>query len=229
MELKLGKAKKGKSKIGGSVTLLNGKKYSIKAQTAPVDGVSPSVGYLPVKSLGTMHVAIGGTKFAGSLGGWHVQSASVCVPWSGKSATASVEMDDVSAFSGMVLTGLLPYSEVADVNNGKWKFKKAAGVKWGKPKKGAVPSVFYDPQSGKDLLVDDAKGTTNLSGMKLSYTPKKGTFKGSFKLYSLQGSGKKTKLKKYTVKVSGVVVDGVGYGIATCKKPAMTWAVTVTK
>lgn len=26
---------------------------------------------------------------------------------------------------------------------------------------------------------------------------------------------------------SGVVVDGVGYGIATGKKPAMTWAVTV--
>ena len=229
VELKLGKAKKGKSKIGGSVTLLNGKKYSIKAQTAPVDGVAPSVGYLPVKSLGTMHVAIGGTKFAGSLGDWHVQSASVCTAWSGKSATAAVEMDDVSVFSGKVLAGLLPYSEVADVNNGKWKFKKAAGVKWGKPKKGAVPSEFYDPLSGKDLLVDDAKGKTNLSGMKLSYTPKKGTFKGSFKLYTLQGSGKKTKLKKYTVKVSGVVVDGVGYGIATCKKPAMTWAVTVTK
>lgn len=26
---------------------------------------------------------------------------------------------------------------------------------------------------------------------------------------------------------SGVVVDGVGYGIATCKKPAAIWAVTV--
>ena len=227
VELKLGKAKKGKSKIGGSVTLLNGKKYSIKAQAAPVDGKSPTVGYLPVKSLGTMHVAIGGTKFAGSLGDWHVQSASVCMAWSGKSATASVEMDDVSAFSGMVLTGILPYSEVADVNNGKWKFKKAAGVKWGKPKKGAAPSEFYDPQSGKDLLVDVAKGKTNLSGMKLSYTPKKGTFKGSFKLYSLQGSGKKTKLKKYTVKVSGVVVDGVGYGLAVCKKPMLSCLVSI--
>jgi hypothetical protein len=71
-------------------------------------------------------------------------------------------MDDVSAFSGMVITGLLPYSEVADVNNGKWAFKKAAGVKWSKPKKGAVPSEFYDPLSGKDLLVDVAKGKTNL-------------------------------------------------------------------
>ena len=98
-------------------------------------------------------------------------------------------MDDVSAFSGKVLAGLLPYSEVADVNNGKWKFKKAAGVKWGKPKKG--------------------------------------TFKGSFKVYALQGSGKGTKLKKYTVKVSGVVVDGVGYGLAVCKKPMMSCPVSI--
>ena len=229
VELKLGKenVKKGTSKISGSVTLLNGKKYSIKAQAAPVDGISPAVGYLPVKSLGTMHVAIGGAKFAGSLGDWHVQSASVCTAWSGKSATASVEIDDVSAFSGMVLTGLLPYSEVADVNNGKWQFKKAAGVKWGKPKKGAALPEINDPESGKGLIVDTAKDKTNLSGLKLAYTPKKGTFKGSFKVYELQGQGAKTKLKKYTVKVSGVVVGGVGHGVAICKNPAAIWNVTV--
>ena len=63
--------------------------------------------------------------------------------------------------------------------------------------------------------------------MKLTYTPKKGTFKGSFKVYALEGTGKATKLKKYTIKVSGVVADGVGYGQATCKKPAVTWAVLV--
>ena len=34
--------------------------------------------------------------------------------------------------------------------------------------------------------------------------------------------GKATKLKKHTVNVTGVVVDGVGYGVATCKKPAAT-------
>ena len=70
-------------------------------------------------------------------------------------------------------------------------------------------------------------GKTNLSGMKLSYTPKKGTFKGSFKVYALQGSGKGTKLKKYTVKVSGVVVDGVGYGLAVCKKPMLSCPVSI--
>ena len=56
---------------------------------------------------------------------------------------------------------------------------------------------------------------------------KKGTFKGSFKVYALEGAGKARKLKKYTVIVSGVVVGGVGYGMATCKKNAASWPVTV--
>ena len=63
--------------------------------------------------------------------------------------------------------------------------------------------------------------------MKLTYTPKKGTFKGSFKVYALEGEGKATKLKKYTVNVSGLVVGGKGYGAATCKKPFAAWRVTV--
>ena len=92
---------------------------------------------------------------------------------------------------------------------------------------GAALPEIYDPTSGKGLIVDTSKGKTNLSSMKLTYAPKKGTFKGSFKLYELQGSGRGTKLKKYTVNVSGVVADGVGYGTATCKKPAARWAVTV--
>ena len=46
-------------------------------------------------------------------------------------------------------------------------------------------------------------------------------------MYALEGAGKATKLKKYTVNVSGVVVGGVGYGTATCKRPAVNWAVTV--
>ena len=56
---------------------------------------------------------------------------------------------------------------------------------------------------------------------------KKGTFKGSFKVYALEGAGKSTKLKKYSFNVTGVVVDGAGYGVATCKKPSVSWSVTV--
>ena len=110
--------------------------------------------------------------------------------------------------------------------NGKWAFAKAAGVKWARPKTITALPEIYDTESGKGLLVD-MKDKTNLSGIKLTYTPKKGTFKGSFKVYALEGAGRATKLKKYTVKVAGVVVDGVGYGVATCKTPAVRWAVTV--
>ena len=230
VELKLGKvnAKKGTSKIGGSVTLLDGKKITIKAVTVSgIDGKSPVTVSLEVKGRGTMHVAIGGTTFAGSLGDGHVQSASVGVAWGGASAAVSVETDDMSAFPGKVLADLLPAPEVADVNKGKWTFKKAAGVKWAKPKKGAELPEIYDAESGKGLVVDTSKGKTNLSGMKLTYTPKKGTFKGSFKVYELQGSGKGTKLKKYTFKVSGVVVDGIGYGLAVCKKPMLSCPVSI--
>ena len=111
--------------------------------------------------------------------------------------------------------------------DGKWKFAKAASVKWAKPKKGAAQPEIYDEVSGKGLIVDATKGKTNRSGLRLTYTPKKGTFKGSFKVYALEGTGKATKLKKYTVNVSGVVVGGIGYGTATCKRPAVSWPVTV--
>ena len=90
-------------------------------------------------------------------------------------------------------------------------------MKWAKAKGAAE----------KSLIVDTSKGKTNLSGLKLTYTPKKGTFKGSFKVYALDGSGKTVKLNKYTFNVSGFVFDGVGYGKATCKKPSVSWSVTV--
>jgi hypothetical protein len=48
-------------------------------------------------------------------------------------------------------------------------------------------------------------------------------FKGSFKVFALQAG----KLKKFTMNVSGVVVDGVGYGYATCKRPAVSWSMKV--
>ena len=90
----------------------------------------------------------------------------------------------------------------------------------------ALPDI-YDAASGKGLIVDTSRGRTNLSGLKLTYTPKKGTFKGSFKVYALETAGNGVKLKKYTVNVTGLVVDGVGRGMATCRKPAASWSVTV--
>ena len=227
VELKLGKVSKGKGKVSGSFVDLDGKKHTIKGpKLEGIDGNAPIAVALDVKDFGAMNVTIGGELFAGSLGNWHVQSANVGGNWTGRGATVTVDANDLSMFAGTVLEDLLPNEEQATVAGGKWTFAKAASVKWSKPKNGAEPPKIYDGDSGKGLFVDKSKGT-NLSAMKLSYTPKKGTFKGSFKVYALEGTGKSTKLKKYTVKVAGLVVDGVGYGAATSKKPVLTWSVTV--
>ena len=228
VELKLGKVKKGAGKISGSFIGLDGKKHNIKAvKLTGLDGTAPVTVSLEVKGVGTLSVTIGGDKFAGSLGSLHVQSAEVGGEGASGAGGVSVAMDDLSAFSGTVLADLLPKNEPAMMTRGKWKFAKAASVKWAKPKKGAPLPEIYDAASGKGLIVDTSKGKTNLSGIKLSYKAKKGTFKGKYKVYALEGEGKATKLKKYTVKVSGVVVGGVGYGVATSKKPAASWPVTV--
>ena len=82
------------------------------------------------------------------------------------------------------------------------------GAKWTLPKAGKVVYV-------KDTTnVDEAKTGENPSGLKLTYKAKEGTFKGSFKAYADVGG----KPKATTVNVSGVVVDGIGYGAAMVKK-----------
>lgn len=225
-ELKCGKVNKrtGGAKVTASLTDMDGKKKSYKAQQVKVTGRTVTVDFDGLK------VSIDGDTFTGGEdipGGLSVSSAEVGGNWAGREATVMVDVDDLSMFDGTVISRLLPYEEIAEVSGGKWKFAKAASVKWAKLKKGTVAPEIFDEDSGKGLVVDETKGKTNLSGMKLTYTPKKGTFKGSFKVYVLEGTGKATKLKKYTVKVSGVVVDGVGYGIATCKKPAISWSVLV--
>ena len=121
------------------------------------------------------------------------------------------------AIPGELQRDLLPNEESFSVSSGKWAFAKAATVKWAKDR---VTKEY-------GLVVDDSKGKTNLSGLKLTYATKTGQFKGSFKVYALEEKNGKTKLAKYTVNVIGFVVDGVGYGEASCKKPAATWSVTV--
>ena len=82
------------------------------------------------------------------------------------------------------------------------------GSKWTLPKAG---SVAYEKGT---TTVDEAKAGENPSGLKLTYKAKDGTFKGSFKAYvDVGGKPKATK-----VDVTGVLVDGVGYGAATVKK-----------
>ena len=70
-----------------------------------------------------------------------------------------------------------------------------------------------------EVTVSGTRWTTpksdNPSGLTLSWSSAKGTFKGKFKVFAVTEAGKS---KKYTAVVSGAVLDGVGYGTATIKK-----------
>lgn len=62
----------------------------------------------------------------------------------------------------------------------------------------------------------------NPSGLKLTYTAKTGMFNGSLSFYTLSNG----KLKKNSVTISGIVVNGIGYGTATLKKVGC-WPVVI--
>ena len=116
---------------------------------------------------------------------------------------ASFHMD-AAAFATVFGQTALPYlPDGVSVAQNDTKWVVAGGAKAGK-------------LTMKNGVLDDSKAGENPSGLKLTYKAKEGSFKGSFKAYADVGG----KLKATTVAVTGMMVDGVGYGTATCKKPA---------
>ncbi|MBQ6914196.1 MAG: thioredoxin family protein [Kiritimatiellae bacterium] len=84
----------------------------------------------------------------------------------------------------------------------------SSGSRWAFPKKGTAK---YDRKTGAFI---NTGAETNASGLKLTYTASTGAFKGTFLIYYKSSA---TRLGKLTAKVSGYVVDGVGYGVATVR------------
>ena len=78
-------------------------------------------------------------------------------------------------------------------------------------------SKWTFPKADTVKLVDGAAAVTkdngNPSGLKLTYKPKDGSFKGKLTVYAVQGG----KLKKLTANVTGVMVGKTGLGTATVK------------
>jgi len=240
VELKFGKInKKQVVKVSGSATLMvdgKAKKITAKAANVTVDATErvPSTTIAFKAPVGDMTFAMDAdgvftlknAKY--EMVGMRTRgSADITVVVGGAMPNGTlhfnVDMDSVPNFGkdGMLLELALPAAEPVKVSGGKWSFGKAATLKYAKDRAtGAYGLIGLD---------DSAK--PNVSGLKLTYTPKTGIFKGSFKLYATNESttpaGKAPKLKKYTVSVIGFVVDGVGYGEATLKKPAASWTVTV--
>ena len=84
-----------------------------------------------------------------------------------------------------------------------------SGKKWTLPKADKVK--FNRETETYDVTTDFG----NPAGLKLTFTASSGTFKGSFKVYTVTETGKS---KIHTAQVTGAVVDGVGYGTAIIKK-----------
>ena len=123
---------------------------------------------------------VGGALRGGERGTFRLASCNLAVP-------------------GEVQYDLLPYEEAFEVVGGKWKFAKAATVKWTKSR-----------ETGEFVRVVDVS-------------------RNKIKAYVLEDArnGKK-RLKKYSVNVAGFVLDGVGIGKATGRQSAGgPWPVTV--
>ena len=207
VQLKVAKpnGKKHDAKVSGAVTLLDGRKRMLKAVALGVPADKPLSGSVNVKGLGALSLAVGDDGFEGSVGGYSLSAAKVGGKWTRTDARVYAEAG--TALPHGTVERLLPSGVPVRAKGGKWAFDRAASITY---KKGALGGDA-DPKK------------PNLSAMKLTYTPKTGLFKGSFKVYAVQGG----KLKKYTVKVTGAVVDGAGTGVGKLAKPAAAWRVTV--
>ena len=207
VQMKAGKinAKKGTVKISGSATLLidgKARKVSAKAVNVALDATGRVFPVTlafkaPVGEM-SFEMAADGT-FTLKNGNYAMVDENVGGDWSKLGAKVYVAATGAALPEGTIAE-LLPDGETVIPKGGKWSFDKAASVKYAKDK---ATGTF-------NLVIDDTKGT-NRSAMKLTYAPKTGIFKGSFKVYAIQGG----KLKKFSVKVIGVVVDGKGTGSAT--------------
>ena len=232
VQMKAGKkGKNGTAKMSASVMLMNGKKLSAKAITMDVSGgVATLVFKAPIGSMKLTLMKNGAFKIEGA-GGSHVVDVDVGenLPNGDRTFRVDVGTSSPKFDSGFkLLKEAFRETVVLKVTGGKkLDAGKAAVLKYTKNKTGGM----YELQG----LDDPAR--LNVMGLKLSYKPKTGAFKGSFKLYATNEAailaGKSPKLKKYTVNVTGffIAADGGpkrGIGTASVKNLSTgQWAVVI--
>ena len=204
LEVKTGKAKNGKCKVSAVVTSVTGKKFHSFVQTVLLPGGGALSVDLKIKSLGTLSILVGADGFIGQLGEYDVVSASVGGTLSASAPSFRLDCDLQSIDGNLINRDFLPFNEPVMESNGKWKCRGAA-----------VIGYFHG-----EWVVQTDSGRLNLSGLKLSYAPKTGVFRGSFKVFALTNKGKP---KKYPFKVNGLVVDGIGYALVTRPGSSDTW------
>ncbi len=213
---------KGKVKVKG--TMVDGAKVSVSSQLLVGERrcCIPVVVPLYTKKGGfgfNLWLQDDGTLEVGELGEWDAAASKTPFrAWFGENVPAArvggelpsslsfLLMDEPDVDGAEVLYDFVP-----------WEVEISAGARWTLP---AAGNVKYDRAAEAYV---DAKDSQNASGLKLTYVAKTGAFKGTFKLYATDASGH---LKKYTAKVSGVMVGRRGYGTATVKNVG-SWPVSI--
>ena len=200
-------AKKGKVKVSGTV---NGEKVSASSQLIVGEDVCcvPVVIAKKANRVFNLWLNADGSVEITGLAGASVGKADAL------KSGAAFRMDGVALSRVLpgLLTGYLPGGLSVAQSGAKWVV--AGGAKAGKLKL---------LRGTSEIDREKSKFTDNMSGLKLTYKAKDGSFKGSFKVYALENG----KIKSYTANVTGMMVGDVGYGTATLRKPYCQWRVRV--
>ena len=191
--IKIGKAgKSGVFSIAGTIRLRDGNSYTIKKAKATENGGNVTVNDIGLKnSSAKLSILLRPNDFFAILSnGWYVVPATISHMNSGNLNFTITAANSTNIDGLPILIDYLPRT-VSITSNGK-KFKT--------PKAGKVVC-----KSGTCM----ATSTANPSGLKLTYSKSKGTFKGSFNLYTYNAAT--NKLIKKKASVTGVTYDNVGY------------------
>lgn len=211
VSLKLGKAdRKGISRVNAILRDLRGKNRKSKPLKVDLQGGVRGL-ELAMGDRSVLQITLGANKegspvFMGWLGNDVVTSASVGGVLKQQAEFSFPDGHPDQMPKGAVEEDFLPAWEPVKMSSKKWTCAKAAAVAYKKNRATGVSSWVVN--GGKE---DPER--SNLSGLKLKYDAKKGAFSGTYNVYCLAlGRG-----SKMSVKVTGVVVNGVGYGLAQVK------------
>ena len=194
--------KSSQSNVKASFIGLDGKKKNAKAVKVTIPSSGALSVSLEMNGYGALEIVLDNDSIAGTMGAFSVLSAELGNAANATKAYFCLEDLDWNE-STMLLDEYLPLSEAFAINGTRWVFEKAAVIKY---KNGDFDEEAYE----KGLN----NGKTNNSGLKLTYNQRSGIFKGGFTIYSEDNGGKVPKLKKTRVTVTGIMLDGYGYGQA---------------
>lgn len=232
--VKFGKiSKKGVVKVSATITPFSGKKLTASGSfRADEDG--ELYGSLKFKSpVGPLTLGAGGEEGefyfwigndAEDDGDYFVEECAIGGSLENGEGYFSVDVEDgLEAPDGYdFIEDLLPDETMVVVSKNGAKLTvpgRVPKVKYNKFKEDG--DVYYEP-SWEDGEWD------NPAGLKLAYNPKTGVISGSFKVYATDADyiddNRVPKVKSYTAKLLGIVIEGSGIGSATVKIGKTTYS-----